>query len=61
MHLVNITIVVNLCSQIILQKSGSVLGMGPRERGGERGGEKERGRETEGGREEEGGRERKNI
>ena len=48
MHLVSITIVVNLYSHIILQKSPNVLDKGPerREREGERGGgrEGERGR-----------------
>ena len=49
MHLVSITIVVNLYSHIILQKSPNVLDKGPerRERGRERGREGERERERE--------------
>ena len=46
MHLVSITIVVNLYSHIILQKSPNVLDKGPERR--EREGEREREREREG-------------
>ena len=48
MHLVSITIVVNLYSHIILQKSPNVLDKGP-ERGREGGREGERERERGGG------------
>ena len=58
MHLVSITIVVNLYSHIILQKSPNVLDKGP-ERGREGGRERERERER-GEREREGGERLKN-